>query len=60
VDEKEERGSTRSDPSPRDEYYDEAFSAYMHFVLGFLFTIRGPVDQFSENRRVVVGFRRVS
>jgi hypothetical protein len=45
---RKERGSTRSDPSPRDEYYDEAFSAYMHFVLGFLFTFRGPVDQFQK------------
>jgi hypothetical protein len=44
---RKERGSARSDSPSRDEYYD-AFSAYIHFVLGFLFTFRGPVDQFQK------------
>lgn len=44
---RKERGSIRSDSPSRDEYY-EAFSAYIHFVLRFLVTLRGPVDHFRK------------
>lgn len=44
---RKERGSIRSDSPSGDEYY-EAFSAYIHFILRFLVTLRGPIDHFRK------------